>query len=256
MSAKENKAVVRRFFEAQVEGDLAAMRELMAEDFIDHSVLPGQDPGREGYLQLEAQDQVSFSGIRRVIEDQFAEGDKVITRLTVSGTHDLGHFVGAAPTGTEMFFTAIVIHRVSGGEISEEWSESGGLQEITQRRLEQEIRERGRVEQELRVARRIQLALLPKALPDLWGWEIAHHYLPAQEVGGDFYDFLKLEGSRLGLVVGDDSGFREGFTNRPTTSGRPARSPGLARRTRTRGPGRAVRGGRTVAGPPRRGRTP
>ena len=206
MSAEENKALVRRFFEAQVEGDLSAMREAMADEFVDHSVLPGQDPGLEGYLRLEAEDQASFSGIRRVIEDQVADGDKVTTRLTVSGTHDGGHFAGAAPTGTEMFFTAIVIHRVSGGEIVEEWSESGGLQEITQRRLEQEIRERARVEQELQVARRIQHALLPKALPDLRGWDIAHHYRPAREVGGDFYDFLELEDGRLGLVVGDATG--------------------------------------------------
>ena len=111
------------------------MKEMMSADFVDHSVLPGQDPGREGYLRLEAEDQASFSNIRRIIEDQVADGDKVITRLTVSGTHDRGQFVGAAPTGTEMFFTAIVIHRVSGGKIVEEWSESGGLQEITQRRL-------------------------------------------------------------------------------------------------------------------------
>ena len=206
MSAEANKALVRRFFDAQVEGDLGAMREAMADDFVDHSVLPGQDPGREGYLRLEAQDQASFSGIRRVIEDQVADGDKVTTRLTISGTHDLGHFAGAAPSGTEMYFTAIVIHRVSGGEIVEEWSESGGMQEITQRRLEQEIRERARVEQELQVARRIQLALLPKTLPTLRGWDIAHHYRPAREVGGDFYDFLELPDGHLGLVVGDATG--------------------------------------------------
>jgi serine phosphatase RsbU (regulator of sigma subunit)/predicted ester cyclase len=206
VSVEENKALVRRFFEAQVRGDLHAMKEMMSADFVDHSVLPGQDPGREDYLRLEAEDRASFSDIRRVIEDQVADGDKVITRLTVSGTHDRGEFVGAAPTGTEMFFTAIVIHRVSGGKIAEEWSESGGLQELTQRRLEQEIRERARVEQELQVARRIQHALLPKALPELRGWEIAHHYRPAREVGGDFYDFLELPDGRLGMVVGDATG--------------------------------------------------
>jgi serine phosphatase RsbU (regulator of sigma subunit) len=62
------------------------------------------------------------------------------------------------------------------------------------------------VEQELQVARRIQHALLPKALPELQGWEIAHHYRPAREVGGDFYDFLELPDGRLGLVVGDATG--------------------------------------------------
>jgi serine phosphatase RsbU (regulator of sigma subunit)/CHASE1-domain containing sensor protein/anti-sigma regulatory factor (Ser/Thr protein kinase) len=62
------------------------------------------------------------------------------------------------------------------------------------------------VEQELRMARRIQHALLPKDLPELEGWQIAYHYQPAREVGGDFYDFLPLENGHLGLVIGDVSG--------------------------------------------------
>ena len=62
------------------------------------------------------------------------------------------------------------------------------------------------VEQELRLARRIQHALLPKDLPELEGWQIAYHYQPAREVGGDFYDFLRLEDGRVGLVIGDVSG--------------------------------------------------
>jgi serine phosphatase RsbU (regulator of sigma subunit)/CHASE1-domain containing sensor protein/anti-sigma regulatory factor (Ser/Thr protein kinase) len=62
------------------------------------------------------------------------------------------------------------------------------------------------VEQELRMARRIQHALLPKDLPELEGWKIAYHYQPAREVGGDFYDFLRLEDGRVGLVIGDVSG--------------------------------------------------
>jgi serine phosphatase RsbU (regulator of sigma subunit)/CHASE1-domain containing sensor protein/anti-sigma regulatory factor (Ser/Thr protein kinase) len=62
------------------------------------------------------------------------------------------------------------------------------------------------VEQELRMARRIQHALLPKDLPELEGWELAYHYQPAREVGGDFYDFLRLQDGRVGLVIGDVSG--------------------------------------------------
>jgi serine phosphatase RsbU (regulator of sigma subunit)/CHASE1-domain containing sensor protein/anti-sigma regulatory factor (Ser/Thr protein kinase) len=62
------------------------------------------------------------------------------------------------------------------------------------------------VEQELRMARSIQHALLPKNLPELEGWEIAYHYQPAREVGGDFYDFLRLDNGRVGLVIGDVSG--------------------------------------------------
>src|SRR5918911_2874430 len=63
--------------------------------------------------------------------------------------------------------------------------------------------ERERMEQELRVARFIQQTLLPQELPVLPGWELATHYQPAREVGGDFYDFLTLPDGRLGLIVGD-----------------------------------------------------
>src|SRR5215212_6523389 len=66
--------------------------------------------------------------------------------------------------------------------------------------------ERERIEQELRVARLIQHTLLPKSLPELEGHQIAVHYQPAREVGGDFYDFLDLSDGRLGLIVGDVSG--------------------------------------------------
>jgi serine phosphatase RsbU (regulator of sigma subunit)/CHASE1-domain containing sensor protein/anti-sigma regulatory factor (Ser/Thr protein kinase) len=62
------------------------------------------------------------------------------------------------------------------------------------------------VEQELGTARSIQHALLPKDLPKLVGWNIAYHYQPAREVGGDFYDFLRLDDGRVGIVIGDVSG--------------------------------------------------
>jgi serine phosphatase RsbU (regulator of sigma subunit) len=71
------------------------------------------------------------------------------------------------------------------------------------RQQQQEAQERERIEQELRVARLIQQTLLPKALPELPGYDVAAYYQPAREVGGDFYDFLELEDGRLGLVVGD-----------------------------------------------------
>jgi hypothetical protein len=72
--------------------------------------------------------------------------------------------------------------------------------------LEQERRERERVNQELRVARSIQHASLPEEVPTLEGWQISPYYQPAREVGGDFYDFHPLSQGRLGLVVGDATG--------------------------------------------------
>ena len=73
-------------------------------------------------------------------------------------------------------------------------------------RQQEEAQERERIEQELRVARMIQHTLLPKSLPELEEHQIAVHYQPAREVGGDFYDFLQLPDGRLGLIVGDVSG--------------------------------------------------
>ena len=55
MSAEENKALARRFLEAQVNGDLDILEELLAPDFVDYSLQPGQEPGREGFMQLVAQ---------------------------------------------------------------------------------------------------------------------------------------------------------------------------------------------------------
>jgi serine phosphatase RsbU (regulator of sigma subunit) len=78
--------------------------------------------------------------------------------------------------------------------------------QVREERLKQQAHARERIEQELHVARRIQQASLPEAVPALEGWEIYPSYLPAREVGGDFFDFLELEDGRLGLVVGDATG--------------------------------------------------
>jgi serine phosphatase RsbU (regulator of sigma subunit) len=130
----------------------------------------------------------------------------VITRSTVRATHDRGKVLGFAPTGREIETSYITIHHIVEGKIAEEWTEGGGLLELTEQRLEQERIERERVEQELRVARRIQQASLPKGVPELEGWEISRHYRPAREVGGDFYDFHLLSDDRVGLVIGDATG--------------------------------------------------
>jgi serine phosphatase RsbU (regulator of sigma subunit) len=207
MSAEENKALVRRFFEAQVKGDLQTLDELLAPDFVDHRPLPGGDPDRESYIQFVAERKAALSDIRFIVEEQMAaEGDRVVSRLTIRFTHDRRELVGFAPTGKVYEVKAIIIDRIEDGKIVEEWTEGSDVEEMTQARLEQEISERERIEQELRVARRIQQASLPKEVPTLEGWEIAPFYRPAREVGGDFYDFHLLSEGRLGLVVGDATG--------------------------------------------------
>src|SRR5215213_9112750 len=201
---EKNKVLVRRFLEAHAKGDLDALEEMMAPDFVDHSLLPGQVPGREGYIQSAAEQHAAFSDIRYIIEHQATDGDLVISRLTMRAIHDRGTLFGVAPTGKAWATPLIVIDRVSGGKIVEEWSANivtPFLEEI-----EQQARERERVEQDLRVARSIQQASLPKEVPELQGWQITPYYQPAREVGGDFYDFFELEEGRVGLVVGDATG--------------------------------------------------
>ena len=203
--AEKNKALVRRFMEARAKADLNAIEEMMAPDFISHGLLPGQQPGREGLKRSIAEIAATFSNRRRFIEDQVAEGDKVVTRYTLRATHDRRELMGVAPTGREVSYKAIVIHRISGGKIAEEWGLTTSESELMGQRLEQERIERELIEQELGLARSIQQASLPKEVPRLEGWQISPYYQPAREVGGDFYDFFDLEDGRV-VVVGDATG--------------------------------------------------
>jgi serine phosphatase RsbU (regulator of sigma subunit) len=204
---EKNKELARRFMEARVKGDMDAVDEMMAPDYVGHTkVLPGQQPGREGAIRAMAQYSAAFSNARVLVEDQIAESDKVVSRFVVHVTHDRGELMGIAPSGREFTNTAILIHRMEDGKVAEEWREGGALLQLSQARLEQEIREREQVEQEMRVARRIQQASLPEEVPQLEGWKISPYYQPAREVGGDFYDFHLLSDGRLGVVVGDATG--------------------------------------------------
>jgi serine phosphatase RsbU (regulator of sigma subunit) len=153
-----------------------------------------------------AQFAAAFSNRTLLIEDQVAGADKVVTRFIVHFIHDRGEIMSVAPSGREMTNRAIVIHRIVEGKIAEEWGLGTLGSKLRGQSLEQEKIERERVEQELKVARSIQQASLPKEVPQLEGWQISPYYKPAREVGGDFYDFHLLSEERLGVVVGDATG--------------------------------------------------
>src|SRR5215217_5485256 len=207
-SAEENMALARRFMEARVvKRDLAAVEEMLAPDFVNRNkLLLGQKPDRENYLRGIAAFHAALSEGHLIIEDQVAGGDKVVTRLVVHSPHDRGELMGVAPTGRVLTNRAIVIHRIVEGKIAEEWGMGTIGSTLRKQRLEQEISERERIEQELRVARTIQQASLPKEVPQPEGWQLSPFYQPAREVGGDFYDFFTLEEGRVGVVVGDATG--------------------------------------------------
>ena len=197
---EKNKALVRRFLEAQANGEPDTVKEMLAPDFVVHEWSQDQEPDhRERYLRALAEERAAFSDIRYIIEDQIAEGDKVMTRWTGRGRHDRGEYAGLAPTGRDEEAKIIDLHRVEGDKIADEWKGTTASADRQEERLAQ-------VEQELLVARRIQQASLPKEVPTLEGWQITPFYQPAREVGGDFYDFHLLSEGRLGVVVGDATG--------------------------------------------------
>src|SRR5215212_11581045 len=162
MSVEENMALARRFLESQVKGDLDTMDEMMAPDFVGHTkLLPDQQPDREGKKWAYAHFSAAVSNGSIHFEDQVAAGEKVVTRFIVHTTHDRGELMSLAPSGKELVYMRIAIHRISGGKIAEEWGGGSGLSELRRQRLDQERIKRERVEQDLRVARGIQQASLP-----------------------------------------------------------------------------------------------
>jgi predicted ester cyclase len=132
MSPEENKALVRRFYAEIDRGNLAAMDELVAEEYLDHNPapFPGLRPGRDGLKQAFQIFWEATPGYHR-IDDQLAEGDKVVTRLTAIGKHE-GDLPGAPRTGNALQMTAITIHRIADGKLVEKWSEKDVLGFLSQ----------------------------------------------------------------------------------------------------------------------------
>ena len=127
MSPEENKAIVRRFVEAvQNEGDLVALDELAAPDYVNHSAPPGVPADREGLKQLTAMFRRAFPDGRMTIEDMVAAEDRVATRKTFRGTHR-GELIGIPPTGKAVAIGLIDIVRLVDGKVVESWSAADDL---------------------------------------------------------------------------------------------------------------------------------
>jgi predicted ester cyclase len=128
MSVEANKALIRRFYEEIDKGNIDAMDDLVAEDYINHNPppFPGLAAGREGLKQAFRIFWEATPG-HHEIEDQIGEGDKVVTRLTAYGKH-VGELPGGImPAGADMKETAVAIHRIADGKIVEHWSNADDL---------------------------------------------------------------------------------------------------------------------------------
>jgi ketosteroid isomerase-like protein len=116
---QENKTLVRRIVdEAQVQGKLDVIDDIFADDFVDHTPLPGLPPTREGIRILFGLLRGAFPDLRVVISEQIAEDDRVVTRKTFHGTHG-GEFLGFAPTGNPVSFEVVDILTIRGKRITE-----------------------------------------------------------------------------------------------------------------------------------------
>lgn len=94
----ENKAQFRRSFEEMFNQDnLAVADELIAPDFVNHEAPPGKNRGPESMRGLITWLRSAFPDLHYTIEELVAEGDTVVGRVTMSGTH-LGPFQGIPPT--------------------------------------------------------------------------------------------------------------------------------------------------------------
>jgi serine phosphatase RsbU (regulator of sigma subunit) len=194
---EENKAIFRRYIEEVWNQTNLEVADEIFDRYLSHQPDgPALERGPEDVKRFVGEFRAAFPDFRISIDDQIAEGDKVMVRATIRGTHQR-EFRGMAPTGKEIEERGFSVFRFSEeGKVVESWdsyySQLGLMRQS--------------IEQELRLARSIQQASLPQEVPTLEGWKITPFYQPAREVGGDFYDFHLLSEGRLGVVVGDATG--------------------------------------------------
>jgi steroid delta-isomerase-like uncharacterized protein len=121
MSAEENKEIVRQFWGVWEEGNLGLVDELVGLDYVNHSPgMPNQPEGPEGIKAVVSMFRAGMPDLRVVIEDVIAEGDKVMMRYRIEGTHE-GELFGVPPTGRRVSIESITVERVSGRKIREHW---------------------------------------------------------------------------------------------------------------------------------------
>ncbi len=122
-----NKATLRRFLdEAFGKGNLAAVDDLIADMFVDHSPPPDISGDKAGMKQTVKLFRSAFPDLRLTIEDMIAEGDKVAVRVVTRGTHK-GELMGIAPTGRSVTINEQHIVRFANGKITEHWGVEDNL---------------------------------------------------------------------------------------------------------------------------------
>jgi steroid delta-isomerase-like uncharacterized protein len=118
----QNKAAARTFFDIFNSGDVDRLDEIMSPSWVDHDPQnPFAEEGLEGTKKVISMYREAFPDLRVMVEDQVAEGDRVVTRWTATGTHQ-GELMGITPTGRNSTVTGLSMDRFEGGKIVEGWN--------------------------------------------------------------------------------------------------------------------------------------
>ncbi len=127
MSTEENKAIVRRFYDVFLRGNLDEFDELIALNYVRHDPRPGAPPpGPAGQKLIAAALRTAFSNLQERIDLLIAEADLVVARWTLQGTHS-GPYLNIPPTGKQVRFTGVNIFRLADGKIVEIWNHRDDL---------------------------------------------------------------------------------------------------------------------------------
>jgi steroid delta-isomerase-like uncharacterized protein len=127
--SEENKALARRAWEIGGNPDL--LDEVYATDLVWHE--PDQDiQGLEQAKQFIAMYKTAFPDLNATVEDVIAEGEKVVTRVTIRGTHQGEVEEFGPPTGRQIEIKGLTIHRIEGGKIVEDWDSYDNLSVMQQ----------------------------------------------------------------------------------------------------------------------------
>ena len=131
MSIEENKKIVQRYQEIYNSNDLDALGEVLSENVRTPKIMPGIPTGIEGAKAAHRIMLAGFPDYQTIIDDLFAEGDKVAVRITMGGTNT-GSFMGMPATGKCVLFTGMYIARIVNGKIAEHWGEEDGVSLLQQ----------------------------------------------------------------------------------------------------------------------------
>lgn len=125
--SEENKALARRILEDLVVAlNLDNLDEYFADDVVVHVPFLDLPPGREGLRVLYSSFPGAISDVVLTFEDQIAEGDRVVTRWSSEFTHT-GDLFGVPATGKRVKQSGIMIYRIRGGKVVEQWAEANML---------------------------------------------------------------------------------------------------------------------------------